>query len=81
MWKDKIYVPCAWKLLQEKLFQDHHDSPYARHLGQDKTVQLVRWTFWWPHLEKDVHKYVQQCFQCQAIKVERVKSPRLLHPL
>ena len=51
------------------------------HPGQDKTVQLVRRTFWWPHLHRDVHKYVQQCFECQAIKAERSKTPGLLQPL
>ena len=78
--KGKIYVPCA-RELRIKVLQENHDSPCAGHPGQDKTVQLVRRTFWWPHLHRDVHKYVQQCFQCQVVKAERVKTPRLLHPL
>ena len=44
-------------------------------------MSLVSFQFWWPHLNRDVRKYVQQCFQCQVIKAERVKSPALLHPL
>ena len=79
-WKGKIYVPCAWEL-RIQVLQENHDSPCAGHPGQDKTVQLVRRTFWWPHLHRDIHKYVQQCFQCQVVKAERVKTPGLLHPL
>ncbi|MCO5555871.1 hypothetical protein L7F22_009416 [Adiantum nelumboides] len=78
--KGKIYVPCAQEL-RTRVLQENHDSPCAGHPGQDKTVQLVRKTFWWPHLHRDVHKYVRQCFQCQAIKAERIKTPGLLHPL
>lgn len=78
--KGKLYVPCA-RELRAKVLQENHDSPCAGHPGQDKTGQLVRRTFWWPHLYRDVHKYVQQCFQCQVIKAERIKPPGLLHPL
>ena len=42
---------------------------------------VIQRTFWWLHLNRDVRKYVQQCFQCQVIKAKRVKSPGLLHPL
>ena len=76
----KIYVPSA-RELRAKVLQENHDSPYVGHLGFDKTVQLVRRTFRWPHLNKDVCKYVQQFFQCQVIKGERVKSLGLLYPL
>ena len=67
--KGKIYVPCA-RELRIKVLQENHDSPCAGHPGQDKTVQLVRRTFWWPHVHRDVHKYVQQCFECQVLKAE-----------
>ena len=78
--KGKIYVPCA-RELRTKVLVENHDSPSAGHPGQDKTVHLVRRTFWWPKLNKEVHKYVQQCFKCQVGKAERVKPPGLLHPL
>ena len=79
-WKAKICVPCAWEL-RKKVMHDNHDVPCVEHLGSDKTFQLVRRTFWWPSLAKDVHKYVQQCFQCQVNKAERVRQPGLMHPL
>ena len=69
--KGKVYVPCA-RELRAKVLHENHDSPCAGHPGQLKTYQLVRRTFWWPHLHRDVRKYVQQCFQCQVIKAERV---------
>ena len=78
--KGKIYVPSAWEL-RAKVLQENHDSPCAGHLGFDKIIQLVRWTVWLLHLNRDVRKYVQQCFQCQVIKTKRVKSLGLLHPL
>ena len=78
--KGKIYVPSV-RELHAKVLQENHNSPCGGHLGFDKIVQLVRRAFWWPYLNRDVRKYVQQCFQCQVIKAERVKSPGLLHPL
>ena len=78
--KDKIIVPSA-RELHTKVLQENHDSPCARHIGFDKIVHFLRQTFWWPHLNKDVCKYVQQFFQCQVNKEEKVKDPRLLHPL
>ena len=35
----------------------------------------------WPHLNRDVQKYAQKCFQFQVIKAKRVKSLGLLHPI
>ena len=68
--KGKICVPSAQEL-RKKVMHDNHDVPCAGHRGIDKTIQLVRRTFWWPGLARDFHKYVQQCFQCQVNKAER----------
>ena len=34
----------------------HHDTPFAGHLGCDRTLQLVQQSFWWPGLDRDVRQ-------------------------
>ncbi|KAH7421119.1 hypothetical protein KP509_13G041300 [Ceratopteris richardii] len=79
-WKGKVCIPYS-SYLRRKFMNDKHDVPHTRNPGVDKIIQLVRRTFWWPGLARDVHTYIQQCFMCQVNKAERVKKPGLLHPL
>ncbi|KAH7423824.1 hypothetical protein KP509_12G075800 [Ceratopteris richardii] len=65
--KGKVCVQNFWDL-RKKVMHDNHDVPCARHHGVDKTIQLVRITFWWPGLARDIHTYVQQCFMCKVNK-------------
>ena len=45
-----------------------HDSRYAGHGGEYKTVQLVRRYFWWASLDNDVRQFVKGCALCQRNK-------------
>ena len=35
-----------------------HDAPMAGHFGIAKTMELVKRSFWWPHLQNFVEDYV-----------------------
>ena len=48
-----ILVPDVGDLRQQCLSL-HHDTPYAGHLGFDRTAHLVKQTYWWPRLDSDV---------------------------
>lgn len=37
-------------------------------MGQDKTISLVVEHYFWPHLRRDVGKFVQRCPLCQVGK-------------
>ena len=36
----------------------HHDTPYAAHLGRDRTKRLIMQTCWWPTIDSDVRQFV-----------------------
>ena len=67
--------------LRQKCLSLHHDTPFAGHLGRDRTVQLVMRTYWWPGLDKDVRHYVSTCDHCQRNKASNEKPAGLLQPL
>ena len=46
-----------------------------------KAYSKVRKSFYWPALKRDVRRYVQECLQCQQVKVEQHKMPGKMQPL
>ena len=76
----KIVVPDCGDL-RLKLISDFHDTPYAGHLGINKTNRLVSRYYWWPNMVQDVTNYVKECHSCQTIKVRQEKPSGLLNPL
>ena len=48
---EQIYVPTTFR---KTIIQLNHDSEYARHLGIDKTSDLVSRNFYWPKMRKDI---------------------------
>ena len=50
-------------------------------IGYNKTCSKVRKSFYWLALKHDVHCYVQECLQCQQVKVEQHKMPGKMQPL
>ena len=38
------------------------------HVGRDKTLQLVQFSYFWPLMCKEVEKFVQRCKVCQVSK-------------
>ena len=60
-WKgDLIAVPHVASL-RSALIWDYHDSPYAGHLGVNKTLHNVQRTFWWPGMFSDINEHVRTC--------------------
>jgi len=64
----QLYVPVAATKMREKLLEEYHDTPFAGHLGRDKTVAALLEKFWWPTLYSDVEEFVKRCHDCQLMK-------------
>ncbi len=76
----KVVVPDA-PPLRRKIMSALHDSPFAGHVGINKTKRLVSRYYWWPSMDADVTQYVQQCHSCQTVKARQQKPSGALIPL
>ena len=76
----RIYVPNN-KELREEILKEHHDPADIGHPGQHRMLELLKRTYWWPGLKKDIKGYVQGCFKCQQNKVQPQRKAEELHLL
>jgi hypothetical protein len=79
-YEGRLWIPDE-ESLQKEILESEHDSKVAGHMGQDKTVELVRQNFFWPEMDKEICEYVASCLQCQCNKCPRHARYGLLHPL
>ena len=64
--------------IKRQILSELHDSGYAGHGGEYKTVQLVRRYFWWPSLDNECRAFVKGCVHCQRNKASTRKYAGLL---
>ena len=76
----KICVPDIQDL-RLRIMRECHDAPTAGHPGVQRTLALVKQTFYWPKMKSFVQDYVVKCPVCQVNKAERLRTAGLLHPL
>lgn len=53
---------------REEVLKIAHEIPLAGHLGERKTKQRIKYSFFWPTLKQDVKQYCQSCHVCQVRK-------------
>ncbi|KAE8708553.1 Detected protein of unknown function [Hibiscus syriacus] len=75
----RIYVP-KWDNLRRDLVKECHDTKWAGHPGQKRTMALLETTYFWPHMKDSVELYVKTCLVCQQDKVENRQPTGLLEP-
>jgi transposase InsO family protein len=78
--KEKLWVP-EGKGLRRRILESEHDTKVAGHMGQDKTLELIRRNFWWPKMDEDIIDFVRSCPDCQKNKAARHQPYGLLNPL
>ena len=81
LFSDTLVIVPADTALRSLLISEHHDTPYAGHLGVTKTLGLLRRQFTWRGMGQDVHRYVTSCPQCQLGKHSRLPPAGLAQPL
>ena len=67
--------------LRRSIMHELHCSPYAGHVGMNKTVQLISKYFYWPNMQQDINPYVRGCELCQRNKSASGKTAGKLQPL
>jgi len=77
---DKIYVPNILNL-QQQIAEQHHNSKITGHAEHWKTLELISWNYWWPHMSWFMGEYCKACDLCLWTKVHCHKPIGELHPL
>lgn len=77
---NKLFVP-RWDNIRRDLLKECHDTRWAGHPGQHRTMALLGARFYWPQMKEDVESYVQTCLVCQQDKIEDKRPGGERHPL
>jgi hypothetical protein len=65
-----VYVP-AVEAIKVEVLRECHDAKFSRHLGRDKTLELVSRNYYWPGMSRLVREFVQTCDICARNKISR----------
>jgi len=76
--KGSLWVPQG---LIQRILESEHDTKVAGHMGQDKTIELIRRNFWWPKMNEQIIDFVRSCPECQQNKAARHQPYGLSSPL
>ena len=76
-----VYVPND-PATRAELMRVNHDDPWqGGHFGRERTCELIKRFYYWPHMRQEINDYVKSCEVCQRMKVPRHKPYGLLAPL
>ena len=76
--RNLLWIPTG---LVQKVMESEHDTKVAGHMGQDKTIELIRRNFWWPRMNERIIDFVRSCPECQQNKAARHQPYGLSSPL
>lgn len=73
--KDKIllYVP---DILEQSVIRQSHE---IGHFGSNKTIELIRRTFWFPKMKEKVENFIKTCLKCLFFSPKDGKQEGHLH--
>jgi len=76
--RNLLWIP---KGLVQRVMESEHDTKVTGHMGQDKTIELIRRNFWWPEMNVRIIDFVRSCPKCQPNKASRHQPYGLSSPL
>ena len=80
MMEHRLWVPDN-EPLRQRIIRSCHDPPACGHPGIATTLELVRRSYFWPRMTKDIRRFVRNCRRCRTTKSLRIKKEGLLHPM
>ncbi|MBW0514926.1 hypothetical protein O181_054641 [Austropuccinia psidii MF-1] len=80
LFKDRVVVPIIEEI-QLNILQKRHDSPFAGHPGQEKTLKLIKRDSYWPGMNQFIKDAVSSYQKCSTNKNIHHKKFGLLKPL
>ncbi|KRX34023.1 Retrovirus-related Pol polyprotein from transposon [Trichinella murrelli] len=69
------------RALSSEIMQYLHNSRYAGHLGEQRTLSSTSGRFDWPWMSRGVHLWCRTCTQCAARKRPSKNSRALMQPM
>jgi hypothetical protein len=79
-WKNRLVVPTSPHIVN-RILLEYHASPVGGHSGIHRTKARICQQFFWPHMTKDITKFVTECLTCQQAKSSTALPAGLLQPL
>ena len=79
-YENRLYIPNNEEL-QTQITKVRHDSQIAGYFGQEKTIEIACWDFYWKGLTEWINDYLRSCDECQHNKSPRPTRFGLLQPL
>lgn len=76
---NRLCIPDVDTLHEDLMHQAHEGT--AAHLGIEKTVEVLRDSYFWEGLVGDVREFVRACHSCQQANASTKKPVGPLHPL
>lgn len=73
----ETWVPVIPAPLRAHALQLVHDAPLSGHMGERRTWERARDSFWWPEMKKDVAAHISKCEACQRNRTTKLpgKAP------
>jgi hypothetical protein len=72
---------CIPKACRPKIYELVHHHPFSGHLGRERTLHRAQEYYFWPHMNKDIRKHVENCLECQQSKSSTDKREAMRQPL
>ena len=74
----RLVIP---KPLRLRILYEHHNTPIAGHPSWTLTYAQIALSFFWPHMSRDIRRYVRSCDECQRMKDDHHMPYGLAQPL
>lgn len=71
-----FYVPAA---MEHQVLHLYHDN--MGHVGENKTRELIRRSYWFPEMKRKVHEHISNCLKCIAHSGKSGKQEGMLIPI
>ena len=66
---------------RESVFREFHDNLFGAHMGVDKTLSRIKRFYYWPHMAKDITRWITACASCVARNTPHAKTVVPLAPV
>ena len=76
------YLLCVHPEAVEPLLEELHERICGSHIGgRSLSHKALTQGYWWPSMQKEAHKYVKKCNQCQKFAPNIHQLGGVLNPL